>query len=448
MNNQYQQQKTFAVIGAGPKGIAVALKAKILQEFGFVVDRIILIEKNSIAAHWSGEFGYTNGDMKLGTPPEKDLVFPIEIDVGDDTLNARIQERLLHFSWFSFLVHTGCYADWVDRGKHAPCHKLWAAYLQWVAKQLTPHVSIIYAEVVNIDLTADSNRWDLTLQTSTKKRLSIEADRLMLTGPGKTRMDFVEDNHSKPFPFPSSVYDLETFWHALKEKTFSHSEKIALIGEGEHAASVLLALSEYAPSLQVDIISPKGFIASRAESYYENQMYSEPDKNGWKTLSINDRLDFIKRTDLGVFSVHSMSILSNQKRHNVIGGRVTSLKYDASDISLTIAYQQKTVVRTYDTVIIATGFDQIAMLKSLLTQKAEKALEKAIASPLMQEAVAVKIESDFSVKDMRPYLHLPMLSGLMQGPGFSNLSCLGHLSDRLVTHFAYQKNITFLQEAV
>ena len=56
------ERKTLTVIGAGPKGIAVAVKAKVLEEFGFPVDRVILIEKNGVAAHWSGEFGYTNGE--------------------------------------------------------------------------------------------------------------------------------------------------------------------------------------------------------------------------------------------------------------------------------------------------------------------------------------------------------------------------------------------------
>jgi mycobactin lysine-N-oxygenase len=118
-------RKILAVIGAGPKGIAIAVKAKVLAEFGFAVDRIILIEKNGIAAHWSGDFGYTNGEMKLGSSPEKDVVFPIETDVGDVELNARIQQRLLHFTWTSFLVHTKRYADWVDRGKQKlPLYRL------------------------------------------------------------------------------------------------------------------------------------------------------------------------------------------------------------------------------------------------------------------------------------------------------------------------------------
>jgi len=433
------ERKTLAVIGAGPKGIATAVKAKVLEEMGFLVDRVMLIEKNGVAAHWSGDFGYTNGEMKLGTPPEKDVVFPLETEVGDAVLNERIRERLLHFTWTSFLVQTGRYAEWVDRGKHAPSHKLWACYLEWVANQLKPEVSIVSAEVTQIDLSADEKRWALTLQASTHKE-RIEVDRLMLTGPGKTQMAFIEEKTSeKTSSLPSATYDLESFWHALKMKTFSASGRLAVIGAGENAASALLALSQYAPHLQTDVISPRGFIFSRSENYYENQVFSHPDINNWAMLEIADRLDFIKRTDLSVFSQHAMRILNEQIRHQIIPGRVVTLKHTGDGLSLSLAYHQKTVTRVYDQVILATGFDQVATLKSLLTPRAFNTLEKKLSAPLNQELLVATIQHDLSVGGMRPYLHLPMLAGLMQGPGFANLSCLGLLSDRVVTHFARMK---------
>jgi len=37
-----------------------------------------------------------------------------------------------------------------------------------------------------------------------------------------------------------------------------------------------------------------------------------------------------------------------------------------------------------------------------------------------------------AVTDVTPKLFLPGLSGLTQGPGFPNLSCLGLLSDRIL----------------
>ncbi len=291
-------RKTLAVIGAGPKGIATAVKAKVLEEFGLPVDQVILIEKHTVAANWSGEFGYTNGEMKLGTSPEKDVVFPMEIDVADKILNERIKQRLMHFTWMSYLVQTNRFSDWVDRGRPAPCHISWTNYLRWVSAQLLPQIFIVSAEVLKIDLNATKDKWELKLvQTDgNADHYTLQADRLMLTGPGQTRMDFLNGQ-----PIPEKTYDLESFWAALKDKTFQSRGRLAIVGAGENAASALLALSQYAPNMRVDIISPKGFISTRAESYYENQMYSQPERNDWDKLQVKDRIDFIERTDLGAF---------------------------------------------------------------------------------------------------------------------------------------------------
>ncbi len=36
---------------------------------------------------------------------------------------------------------------------------------------------------------------------------------------------------------------------------------------------------------------------------------------------------------------------------------------------------------------------------------------------------------------LTPPLHLPVVAGLAQGPGFPNLSCLGLLSDRILRRY-------------
>ncbi|MBL7545676.1 MAG: SidA/IucD/PvdA family monooxygenase [Bdellovibrionaceae bacterium] len=421
-----QPRKTLAVIGAGPKGIAIAVKAKVLEEFGFPVDRVVLIEKNNVAAHWSGEFGYTNGEMKLGTSPEKDVVFPLETDVGDPVLNQRVRQRLLQFTWISFLVDTAQYSDWVDRGRPAPCHLFWADYLRWVSVQLGPQISIVTGHVIEADLNSQGNQWELKLKDS---KPSIFADRLMLTGPGQTRLNFIRDTSKT---LPPQCYDLESFWSAIKNKTLNPVGKLAVIGAGENAASALLALSQYAVNMPVDVISPKGFISTRAESFYENQIYSQPDRNRWMTLDPKDRIDFIERTDLGVFSVHAMSLLNEQARHQIIPGRVTDLTTTLQGLEIQIEYAGQKTQRQYDHVVIASGFDQTATLKKLLSPRALRRVELALGEELTTSNLMASIERDLSVKNVTPSLHLPMLAGLSQGPGFANLSCLGRLSDRVV----------------
>jgi len=42
------------------------------------------------------------------------------------------------------------------------------------------------------------------------------------------------------------------------------------------------------------------------------------------------------------------------------------------------------------------------------------------------------IGHDLAVTGLSPKLHLPVLAGVAEGPGFPNLSCLGLLSDRVL----------------
>lgn len=425
------ERKTFVVVGAGPKGLAIAVKAKVLEEFGFPVDKVILIERSRVAANWSGDFGYTNGEMKLGTSPEKDVVFPLETEIGDSQLNTAVRARLLQFTWVSFLVQTKKFSDWVDRGRPAPCHQLWSVYLRWISQQLAPQVKIISGEVTQVDLSKNeksSNRssWKILIRGAASP---LYADRLMLTGPGKTKTNFEGLGQNE---LPEGVYDLESIWSLLKQKQFFPQKRIAIVGAGENSASVLLALAKLAPDLRVDVVSQKGFISTRAESYYENQVYSQPDRNCWKELSHKDRIDFIERTDLGVFSAHAMQILSDEVRHHIVPGRVVGLQRNEHGLLLAVEYSGRRVVREYDQIILATGSDYVSTLKSILSEDALRVLENSTGGTLTQQNLAEKIQTDLSVQGMIPSLHLPMLAGLMQGPGFSNLSCLGLLSDRVL----------------
>ncbi len=47
---------------------------------------------------------------------------------------------------------------------------------------------------------------------------------------------------------------------------------------------------------------------------------------------------------------------------------------------------------------------------------------------------------------LTPPLHLPVVAGLAQGPGFPNLSCLGLLSDRILRRYVTLDPARDLQE--
>ena len=58
-----------------------------------------------------------------------------------------------------------------------------------------------------------------------------------------------------------------------------------------------------------------------------------------------------------------------------------------------------------------------------------------LASALAGDELDRRIDVDLSIGGLSPPLHLPMVAGLAQGPGFPNLSCLGLLSDRVLRRY-------------
>ena len=119
-------RKKLVIVGAGPKAMAIASKNQVLASLGFEVPEVHIVERRSVAANWTGDFGYTNGRLRLGTSPEKDVGFPYQSRIWGD-VDPEVNRRMGAFSWQSFQVHQGLYSDWVDRGRPAPQHREWAS---------------------------------------------------------------------------------------------------------------------------------------------------------------------------------------------------------------------------------------------------------------------------------------------------------------------------------
>src|ERR1044072_2213926 len=60
---------TLAVVGAGPKGIAIAAKVRALAAVGLDAPHVVLVDRSEVAGNWSGRQGYTSGRLALGAPP-------------------------------------------------------------------------------------------------------------------------------------------------------------------------------------------------------------------------------------------------------------------------------------------------------------------------------------------------------------------------------------------
>ncbi len=162
-------------------------------------------------------------------------------------------------------------------------------------------------------------------------------------------------------------------------------------------------------------------------------MFSDP--TGWSSLTLAERRDALARTDRGVFSARVQDALLADDRIRHLRGRVAHAVALDDRIRLTLSTNRGSenleTVHGFDLVIDGSGADALWFVP-LLGQDARDLIELGLGGPLTGDALQESIGYDLSLTGVTPKLFLPSLSGLTQGPGFPNLSCLGLLSDRIL----------------
>jgi mycobactin lysine-N-oxygenase len=409
----------LAVVGAGPKGIAIAAKARALAAAGLPAPRVVLVDRGEVAGNWSGRQGYTNGLLPLGTPPEKDVGYPYAAGWGD--VSADVVAAMAGYSWQRHLIRHGAYSDWVDRGRMRPTHRQWSAYLREVAD--AAEAEIVSGTVTGLEV-AGGDRWEVRLAAGD----AIAADGVVMTGagpaitvPGQPRA------HRR-------VLDGRTYWLAAHELHRERALNVCVIGSGETAASVVIDLVKRCHKHSaIDVLTARGVLYSRGESYDENRLYSDP--ADWPRLAEAHRREFLERTDRGVFSLQAEAALNQARGFRTLAGRAAALQARDQDVIVTIAYGEERERVAYDAVVVAIGFDG-RWFEALLGEDAGARYRDALGGGELERVIDV----DLSVSGLAPPLHLPVMAGLAQGPGFPNLSCLGLLSDRILRRYVAIKD--------
>jgi mycobactin lysine-N-oxygenase len=329
--------------------------------------------------------------------------------------NAELDERMTRHSWQAYLIATGQFAEWVDRGRPAPTHRKWSQYLRWVAENVG--MTVIPGEVRRIAL--DGHLWALHTSDAI-----VHAETVMITGPGQAERSIL--------PGDPRVLSIAQFWQSAAGQELIAAERVAVIGGGETAASMLNELFRHRVST-IMVISPQVTLFARGESFFENTLFSDP--TDWSSLTLAERRDALGRTDRGVFSARVQDALLADDRIRHLRGRVAHAVALDDRIRLTLSTNRGSerleTVHGFDLVIDGSGADALWFVP-LLGQDALDLLELGLGGPLTGDALAESIGHDLAVTDVTPKLFLPGLSGLTQGPGFPNLSCLGLLSDRIL----------------
>lgn len=405
---------TLAIIGAGAKAVAVAAKAAVLRDMGVDVADVVAIERSGVAANWRAGGGWTDGRQRLGTSPEKDVGFPYRSTLVPGR-NAEVDERMMRFSWQSYLVATDQFMGWIDRGRPAPTHDTWAGYLRWVADVVD--LKVVRGEVVQI--LVEESRWVLGMPES-----SLTADTVMVTGPGQPERSMLS-GHPR-------VLSIAQFWERAGRHDRIVADNVAVIGGGETAASILNELFHHRVSA-ITAISPQATLFTRGEGFFENSLFSDP--TGWRSLNQAERRNCIARTDRGVFSARVQESLLVDERIKHQRGRVARVVDRDSRIWITLSTdncgEPLETLHRFDLVVDGSGADPLWFLP-LLSSAAVDLLEVGVGGPLTGERLEESIGHDLAVSGVTPKLVLPNLSGVNEGPGFPNLSCLGLLSDRVL----------------
>ncbi|MGE2817273.1 NADPH-dependent L-lysine N(6)-monooxygenase MbtG [Mycobacterium heidelbergense] len=405
---------TLAVLGAGAKAVAVAAKAYVLREMGVDVPDVIAVERTGVGANWQASGGWTDGAHRLGTSPEKDVGFPYRSALAPRR-NAELDERMTRYSWQSYLIATASFAEWIDRGRPAPTHRRWSQYLGWVAQHVG--LDVVHGEVDGLAVSGD--RWALHTHETT-----VHADALMITGPGQAEKSLLPGN--------PRMLSIAQFWDRAAGHDRINAERVAVIGGGETAASMLNELFRHRVST-ITVISPQVTLFTRGEGFFENSLFSDP--TDWTALTLDERRDALARTDRGVFSANVQEALLADDRIHHLRGRVAHAVGWDGQIRLTLSTNRGSenleTVHGFDLVIDGSGADPL-WFSSLFSQDALDLLELGLGGPLTADRLQEAIGYDLAVADVAPKLFLPNLAGLTQGPGFPNLSCLGLLSDRVL----------------
>ncbi len=413
------------VVGAGAKAAGIATKVHIVNSLGLAEISLLVIEGAEVAASWKGRNGMTSGEEPLAVTPIKDIGFPYQSHIEFGEAGEAIDAALAQFTWQQHMISTRRYARWVDAGSPQVRHRDYGEYLTWVLERAGEGVEHLAARVTQVRL--DGERWLVEAETAAGRRQRA-GGALVLTGPGIHRA------------FPHEPAVAERVFHCdSRREEFARIPAgepcdVAIVGGGESALSATMFLRGMRPECRYTIYTPL-LPMSRGESFLENRVFSNPDTVEWESLDQQTRRDFVKHSDRGVFDPPSLAKIAYDERVSFVTGRVTDVGAAGGGEGVRLEFEAPEGAgnREHDFVANCTGFDLLAQLRTLFPATVRERIERG-CGPIWDRPAGseVPIGRNLELKGMRPWLHIPGLAGLSQGPGFANLGALGLLSNRVL----------------
>jgi mycobactin lysine-N-oxygenase len=420
------------VIGAGAKGVAIAMKAHVLNTLGVSSVAVTVVEASRPAAAWLDGDGVTSSREVLAIPPSKDVGFPYQSACAfGREAGPAIDRAALEFAWQRHLVEQGRYGHWVDAGSPSVQRRVYGAYLTWVLERCSEGVSVVYGEVARISLGEEDERWIVDVAGHDGPR-RFSCGAFVLTGPG------VHRTLTHDLAVAERVLDCDSGRLEIGRVPVEQSSDVAIVGGGESALSCMEFVRALRPDAQLTVYTPT-LPMSRVESFVENRIFSNPEEIDWTSLSLDERRGFIARSDRGVFGPERIAAFAYDEHCSFVPGRVLGVGARERRLGVRVEHASPggAMHREHDYVINCTGFDLLEQLGALLSEEARERVERRVGAVWRGAAGGeLRFGRFLELEGMAPRLHLPGLAALSQGPGFANLGSLGVLADRVLEPFA------------
>ena len=157
------------------------------------------IERTGVAANWQASGGWTDGQHRLGTGPEKDVGFPYRSSLVPRR-NAELDERMTRHSWQSYLIAHRAVRG-VDRPRPARADAPPVEPVPALGGRQHRHDGGPRRGGQHLGRRRRSGRrWALHTPERT-----VHADAVMITGPGQAERSILPGN--------PRVLSIAQFWH-------------------------------------------------------------------------------------------------------------------------------------------------------------------------------------------------------------------------------------------
>lgn len=445
----------IAIIGGGPKAVAIAAKAASLSVLYSPAVKVTIFERTEIGAHWTGTHGYTTGDVELCTLAERDLGFPYH-----STFGPRCSADLYHrYSWAAFAIEQGFYANWIDEGRRPPSHKAFSAYLKWAAVRSKARTVIMNVT----QLTPHRTKWTVHgRQNGQKVTHPRRFDGVVITSPGDAihALPITGDAPRKRHPrifngvdFWSRLGHVQELLEEMRQQSVRYqrrrkvmpeaNRRVVIVGGGGTGAATLAWLAQHAPDfVKLALVANQAILHGRHDNPFENRVFSDPEL--WGKISKANQKKFYERLTRGIVW---NNVIEQIKRADVSPYDGYAKSLSSKDKTVSVIYERDGQQYEIEGAIVidATGFDRWWFQR--LLPEAKEGLRKThgldLTDPKTQGDMESKVSESLDFHpDQWPYppFQVPNLASAA-GPSYGSLMTLGMLSDHVIGHYLDPESI-------